>query len=116
MIEVLNRLFSEDAVRCCRQEEVINEAPWAEVLIPSMCRITSQVIHAALDLKLIQQFGVGLEGVDIRAAAARGIPVANVPGNQASNDSPDLGAKACLKPDPGALGPKVRKFPSVRKH
>ena len=83
MMEVLHGLLSQDEVRSCRQEEVENEAPWAEVLIPSMTRITSRIIHSAPDLKLIQQFGVGLEGVDIPAAAARGIPVANVPGNQA---------------------------------
>ena len=83
MMEVLGGLLSGDEVHCCRQEEVEKEAPWAEVLIPSMTRITSPIIHSARDLKLIQQFGVGLEGVDIPAAAARGIPVANVPGNQA---------------------------------
>ena len=83
MIDVLKGLLSQDEVRSCRQEEVEKEAPWAEVLIPSMTRVTSRIIDSAPDLKLIQQFGVGLEGVDIRAAAARGIPVANVPGNQA---------------------------------
>ena len=83
MMEVLQDPLSQDELRCCRQEEVEKEAPWAEVLIPSMTRITSRIIHSAPDLKLIQQFGVGLEGVDIPAAAARGIPVANVPGNQA---------------------------------
>ena len=83
MMEVLHGLLSQDEVRSCRQEEVEKEAPWAEVLIPSMTRITSRIIHSVPDLKLIQQFGVGLEGVDIPAAAARGIPVANVPGNQA---------------------------------
>ena len=83
MMEVLHGLLSQDEVRSCRQEEVEKEAPWAEVLIPSMTRITSRIIHSAPDLKLIQQFGVGLEGVDIPAAVTRGIPVANVPGNQA---------------------------------
>jgi len=83
MIEVLSGLLPEDDVRFCRQEEVAKQAPWAEVLIPAMTRITSRMIEAAPDLKLIQQFGVGLEGVDIPAAAAKGIPVANVPGNEA---------------------------------
>jgi phosphoglycerate dehydrogenase-like enzyme len=83
MMEVLTRLLPEDEIRCCTQEQVPQEAGWAEVLIPSMTRITSTVIERASDLKLIQQFGVGLEGVDIRSAAARGIPVANVPGSQA---------------------------------
>jgi lactate dehydrogenase-like 2-hydroxyacid dehydrogenase len=53
------------------------------VLIPAMTQITSEIIQSAPGLKLIQQFGVGLEGVDLEAAAARGIPVANVPGDQA---------------------------------
>ena len=83
MVEVLRGPLSQDELRFCRQEEVEREAPWAEVLIPSMTRITSQIINSAPDLKLIQQFGVGLEGVDIPAAATRGIPVANVPGNRA---------------------------------
>ncbi len=83
MFEILDRLLSEDDVRFCRQEKVLTEAKWAEVLIPSMSRITPEIIDSAPGLKLIQQFGVGLEGVDIDAASNRGIPVANVPGNQA---------------------------------
>ena len=52
----------------------------AEALIPSMARITAAVIAAAPRLKLIVQFGAGLEGVDRAAAEARGIPVRNVAG------------------------------------
>jgi phosphoglycerate dehydrogenase-like enzyme len=54
-------------------------------LIPSMARITSAVIEAAPRLRLIVQFGAGLEGVDHAAAAARGIPVRNVPGANAQS-------------------------------
>jgi phosphoglycerate dehydrogenase-like enzyme len=83
MMEILTQLLPDDEIRCCTKGQVPDQVGWAEVLIPSMTRITSNIIGAALDLKLIQQFGVGLEGVDIHAAAARGIPVANVPGSQA---------------------------------
>jgi phosphoglycerate dehydrogenase-like enzyme len=83
MIETVTRLLPEDEVRVCFQKEVPSQAPWAEVLIPAMTRLTPEIIQSAPDLKLIQQFGVGLEGVDLEAAAARGIPVANVPGDQA---------------------------------
>jgi phosphoglycerate dehydrogenase-like enzyme len=55
----------------------------AEALIPSMARITASVIAAAPRLKLICQFGAGLEGVDRAAAGARGIPVRNVAGANA---------------------------------
>ncbi|MGD9138545.1 MAG: 2-hydroxyacid dehydrogenase [Desulfobacterales bacterium] len=83
MIETVTRLLPEDEVRVCLQKEVVTETPWAEVLIPAMTRLTAEIIQSAPDLKLIQQFGVGLEGVDLEAAAARDIPVANVPGEQA---------------------------------
>jgi phosphoglycerate dehydrogenase-like enzyme len=83
MIETVTRLLPEDEVRVCLQKEVPSQAAWAEVLIPAMTRLTPEIIQSAPNLKLIQQFGVGLEGVDLQAAAARGIPVANVPGDQA---------------------------------
>jgi len=83
MIDTIRRLLPEDDVRVCRQTEVLREAPWAEVLIPAMARITADIIRSCPDLRLIQQFGVGLEGVDRGAAANRGIAVANVPGVEA---------------------------------
>jgi phosphoglycerate dehydrogenase-like enzyme len=52
----------------------------AEALVPSMGRITRSVIAAAPRLKLIAQFGAGLEGVDLEAARERGIAVRNVAG------------------------------------
>jgi phosphoglycerate dehydrogenase-like enzyme len=52
----------------------------ASALIPSMARITASVMAAAPRLKLVVQFGAGLEGVDRAAAEARGIAVRNVPG------------------------------------
>jgi phosphoglycerate dehydrogenase-like enzyme len=55
----------------------------AQALIPSMASITAAVIAAAPRLKLIVQFGAGLEGVDRAAAEARGIPVRNVAGANA---------------------------------
>jgi len=83
MIETVTRLLPEDEVRVCLQQETAQRIAWAEVVIPAMTRITEEMIQSAPDLKLIQQFGVGLEGVHMPAASARSIPVANVPGNQA---------------------------------
>ncbi len=50
-----------------------------DVLIPTMCPITRAMLADADRLKLIQQCGSGLEGVDIAAAAEKQICVANVP-------------------------------------
>ena len=49
-------------------------------LIPTMEIIDEKVMVAAPNLKLIQQFGVGLEGVDIQVANKHEIYVANAPG------------------------------------
>jgi phosphoglycerate dehydrogenase-like enzyme len=50
-----------------------------DVLIPTMTRITNEMIEQSDRLKLIQQCGSGLELVDIGAAKEKGIWVANVP-------------------------------------
>ena len=50
-----------------------------EVLIPTMSRIDGALMDRIAGLRLIQQWGAGLEGVDVEAASARGIAVANVP-------------------------------------
>ena len=50
-----------------------------DILIPAMTIIDSTIMQKAKSLKLIQQWGSGLEGVDIEEATKRGIAVANVP-------------------------------------
>ncbi|XWS71497.1 hypothetical protein CRYUN_Cryun03dG0142800 [Craigia yunnanensis] len=48
-------------------------------------RLNSNVISRAKQMKLIMQFGVGLEGVDIDAATKHGIKVARIPGDATGN-------------------------------
>jgi phosphoglycerate dehydrogenase-like enzyme len=50
-----------------------------------MSLITRELLIGADDLRLIQQCGVGLEGVDLEAARALNIPVANVPSDISGN-------------------------------
>ena len=57
----------------------------AEVLIPAMTRIDAALMDRIGGLRLIHQWGAGLEGVDIAAATARGIAVANVPSADGGN-------------------------------
>lgn len=51
----------------------------APVLIPAMAPIDGALMDKIGGLRLIHQWGAGLEGVDIAAASARAIAVANVP-------------------------------------
>ncbi|XP_030513037.1 hydroxypyruvate reductase isoform X2 [Rhodamnia argentea] len=48
-------------------------------------RLDSDTIARAKQMKLIMQFGVGLEGVDIDAATKNGIKVARIPGDITGN-------------------------------
>ena len=54
-----------------------------EVLWHVLSPCTAAAIAAAPKLRLIQKIGVGVNTIDLAAAAARGIPVCNLPGTNA---------------------------------
>ena len=56
-----------------------------DALIPGMCKVDARLLATADRLKLIQQAGAGLESVDIAAAKAQNIMVANVPSDSSGN-------------------------------
>ena len=56
-----------------------------DVVIPTMCPVTREMLETSDRLQLIQQCGSGLEGVDIPAALDRNIHVANVPTDLSGN-------------------------------
>lgn len=58
----------------------------ADVILPMMFQITGPLMDASR-CRLIHQWGSGLEGVDLAAAQARGIWVANVPSSGSNADS-----------------------------
>lgn len=55
------------------------------VLIPTMTPVTRQMLEQGDQLRLIQQCGAGLEGVDLQAARELNIWVANVPTEGSGN-------------------------------
>ena len=59
----------------------------AQVLIPAMARIDASLMDRIRGLRLIHQWGAGLEGVDVAAATARRILVANVPSTGGNAES-----------------------------
>lgn len=59
--------------------------PAARILVPLMTRIDGAVMDRVDDLRIVHQWGAGLEGVDIPAATARGIAVANIPTTTSGN-------------------------------
>jgi phosphoglycerate dehydrogenase-like enzyme len=69
-----------------RDRAVIPQMTDIDVLVPMMFRIDAAAMDA-LQPRLIQQVGSGLEGVDLAAARERSIPVAAVPAAGSNADS-----------------------------
>jgi phosphoglycerate dehydrogenase-like enzyme len=81
---LLRARLPADEVVTCTDDAVRNALADVDVIVPAMARIDAEVMDAGR-FRLIQQWGVGLEGVDLAAARTRGIWVANVPSGGMGN-------------------------------
>jgi glyoxylate reductase len=83
------RLNLED--RAMTQPELVAAVREADVIVPTITdRIDAALIaQAGPNLKLIANFGNGVEHIDVEAAAARGITVTNTP-NVLTEDTADM--------------------------
>jgi len=61
------------------EDELARELRDAELLLMCYTPVTARSIESARKLKGIVKYGVGIDAIDIEAAVARGIAVANVP-------------------------------------
>ena len=75
---VLQKELPDDEVLDCAPEQVAEVAQQADVLIPTVSPIGPSAFTSPT-LKLVQQYGAGLDSVDIPAATQAGVYVANVP-------------------------------------
>jgi len=79
--EIRARLELGDRLRVWdRVRPLAHEVATVDVLLPSNGHVDAAVLAAAPRLVLIQQPAAGIDGIDLAAAAARGIPVCNAPG------------------------------------
>jgi phosphoglycerate dehydrogenase-like enzyme len=83
---LLQQRLPNDEFCAWHKRNALEQMDSADVLIPMMFRIDGAVMDR-IHPRLIQQWGSGLEGVDLEAARARAIPVAGVPtsGNNAES-------------------------------
>ena len=77
--DVLREALPEHEIVPTEPDALAAEAPSAEVIIPARTPIDATTIESATRLRLIQQFGIGVDHVDLEAARACDIPVANAP-------------------------------------
>lgn len=66
-------------------EEIPKAIANYHVCVVKMMKLDSNIISRAVQMKLIMQYGVGLEGVDIDAATKHGIKVARIPSGATGN-------------------------------
>jgi phosphoglycerate dehydrogenase-like enzyme len=66
-------------VECCEQNEVASRIGGADMAVPFMTPVDAELLRQAPRLRYLLQYGVGLEGVDLQAARAAGVRVANIP-------------------------------------
>jgi glyoxylate reductase len=83
----LDRLAAEHEVEVWPEqlppgkEELLSRAPELEGLLSLLTDpIDAELLDAATRLRAISNYAVGVDNVDLEAAAARGIPVGNTPG------------------------------------
>ena len=90
------------AIEACPEHDEARLAallPEAEVLLHILKPATAAMMAAAPRLRLIQKIGVGVNTIDLAAAKARGIAVANMPGtnSRAVAEAALLLMLACLR-------------------
>lgn len=66
-------------MQCKTEEEVAAAVTDADVVISQWAPVKAKAIAAMTRCRGIVRYGIGLDNIDLQAAAARGIPVRNVP-------------------------------------
>ena len=78
--EILGDLAEVTALQATSEENLLNGTRQADALIVyHFVEITARVIRQLERCRIIVRCGVGHDNIDVNAAKARGIPVANVP-------------------------------------
>ena len=82
------RLNTDD--HCFTRGELLEAVRSADVLVPTLTDdVAADIVSAADRLRLIANFGAGVDHIDLAAAAARGVTVTNTPG-VLTEDTADL--------------------------
>ena len=78
IMNILQRELPDDEILACAPDRVVETARTADVLIPTVSPIPAAAFDSTR-VRIVQQYGAGLDSVDIPAATRAGVFVANVP-------------------------------------
>jgi D-3-phosphoglycerate dehydrogenase len=65
--------------QCKTEDEVISVVQDADGIVVQYAPVTRRVLESAPNLKVVSEYGVGVDSIDIAACTERGIAVCNVP-------------------------------------
>ncbi len=83
--EYIEPVFSGHELRAENEDAFPEVLSWAEVLVARPMKIHGPLLDLGPNLRLIHQWGTGVEGIDLQACAARNISVCNVPSRGTGN-------------------------------
>lgn len=66
-------------LQCHTEEDLISMCKGAEIFINQYAPVTDRVMESLPQLRMVVRYGVGVDNVDVAAAARRGVQVCNVP-------------------------------------
>ena len=66
-------------MQCKTEEDVISVAKDADAIITQYAPITGKVLDACPKVKVVSEFGIGVDNIDIAVCTMRGVVVCNVP-------------------------------------
>ena len=83
-IDIERKIFSDANVelelfQCRTEDELIEKCGDCEVFINQYAPISERVIKSLPDMKMVVRYGVGVNNIDVAAAAKHGVQVCNVP-------------------------------------
>ena len=83
-IEIEKKIFADAGIEmelkhAISEDEVIEQCQDAEILIVQYAKITRKVMEHCPRLKFVVRYGVGVDTIDVAAAAEFGVQIGNVP-------------------------------------
>jgi len=76
---ILEKYADVKLARGVSVDDICSEAKDVSVIMVGLAKINREVIYSAQKLKGIVRYGIGVDNIDLKAAAEKGVLVANVP-------------------------------------
>ena len=108
VVVALRKYLTEDEILLCPYSRLRDYLPKIDVVIPAMFKVDAKAIDVT-SARMVHQFGVGLEGVDVAAATRKGIYVANVPSSLATSNAVSVAEHAIF-----LMLALARRYPQAR--